>query len=50
MAGIPLTHSDWKEKKKKHLTTDKLPRVSDPFCNKPCYEGNLAAKDSLNAK
>ena len=49
MAGIPPTHSYWKGKKK-NLTTDKLPRVSDPFCNKPCYEGNLAPKDSLNAK
>ena len=56
----PLVNNGWntsdpqllekKKKKKKNLTTDKLPRVSDPFCNKPCYEGNLVPKDSLNAK
>jgi hypothetical protein len=39
-----------KKKKKETLTTDKLPRVSDPFSNKLCCEGNLAPKDSLNAK
>lgn len=59
----PLVNNGWntsdpqlleRKKKKKHththLTIDKLPRVSDPLGNKLCYEGNLAPKDSLNAK